>query len=585
MNVLGLSFNYHDSAACLIIDGKIIAAAEEERFCRRKHTAEYPEMAIEYVLAEAGIEVKDLTHIAFYEKPIVKFDRILRGSLAAWPKSFMPFSLGVRQWMSDKIRVVKKTQKRLGTKKPIACIPHHVSHAASCYYPSAFDSAAILTMDGVGEWATTGMAHGQGKKFKMLNEIQYPHSIGLLFSAITAYLGFKVNDAEWKVMGLAPYGEPRFLDKFRQIVQMREDGSFRFDLSYFSHHYSSKRMYSKKWEQHFGAKARKPESELQDFHRDFACSGQRFVEELILNLARATQKITKEKKLCIGGGVGLNSVANWRILEETDFEEVFIQPAAGDDGGALGAASFLAYGLLDEKLPGRMTQVCFGPGYSNEEVETFLKEKNIPHEKFDDQGLCKETARLVADNKVIGWFQGRQEFGPRALGQRSIIANPANAKMKDIINAKVKYREAFRPFAPSVLEEVAPVYFEMSEGQQLPFMLMVPQVRREWVSRLPAITHQDGSARVQTVNKLDNGIYYDMIKAVGDETGIPMVINTSFNVRGEPIVTTPHDAYDCFCRTGIDILVMENFIISVKPTEVDHDQGMQNSRDLEGISS
>jgi len=584
MNVLGLSFNYHDSAACLIQDGKIIAACEEERFCRRKHTAEFPEQAIHYVLREAGLSIDEITHIAFYEKPIVKFDRIFRGSLAAWPRSFTLFSKGMRHWLSNKIRVVDQSKKRLNTRKPIACIPHHVSHAASAYYPSGFKSSAILTMDGVGEWATTGIGHGQGTTFDMINEIRYPHSIGLLFSTITAYLGFKVNDAEWKVMGLAPYGKPTLVDKFKKIVQLRKDGSFNLDLSYFSHHWCSQRMFSKKWEQLFGQKSRKPESNLTDFHRDFACSGQLIVEELILNVARASHSLTGEKRLCIGGGVGLNSVANWRILQETDFDEVFIQPAAGDDGGALGAASFMAYGLLGEPLPGPMTHAYYGPGFSNDEVEQFLVSHNIPHQKYDEEAMCQESAKLLANNKVIGWFQGRQEFGPRSLGHRSIIGNPANPKMKDIINAKVKYREAFRPFAPSVLEEEAHIYFDINKGLKLPFMLMVPQVRSEWAPRLPAITHKDGSGRVQTVNLKDNEIYYKMIKAVGEETGIPMVINTSFNVRGEPIVTSPEQAYDCFCRTGIDILVIENFIITDKPRNVDHEEGMKYSKGLEGMS-
>lgn len=584
MNVLGLSFNYHDSAAALVMDGKIVAACEEERFCRRKHTAEYPALAIEYVLKEGGITLDDVTHIAFYEKPIVKFDRILRGSMAAWPRSLVPFTSGIRQWVSHKMNVVRHIKKNLGTSKPIACVPHHMSHAASTFYPSGFDEAAILTMDGVGEWATTGIGVGEGKRFKMLKEIRYPHSIGLLYSTLTSYLGFKVNDAEWKVMGLAPYGTPRYLDQFRKVALMKPDGSFRLDLSYFSHHYSGRRMFSQKWCDLFGQPMRDPESDLTEFHHDIACSGQKFVEEIILNVARAARDLTGKKDLCIAGGVGLNSVANWRIYNELDFDNVFIQPAAGDDGGALGAACFMAHGVLDEPLPGAMTHAYYGPGYAQTEIDDFLRAGGIQHEKCGgDEAVARRTAELIADNKVIGWFQGRQEFGPRALGHRSIIGNPCNPGMKDIINAKVKYREAFRPFAPSVLEDRAHVYFDMPEGLQLPFMLMVPQVRPDWRDKLPAITHEDGSGRVQTVNSSDNGVYADLLRACADTIGVPMVINTSFNVRGEPIVTTPADAWDCYLRTGIDVLVLGDCVITEKQVTVDHEAGMRRSVELEGM--
>ncbi len=582
MDVLGLSFHYHDSAACLVRDGEVVAACAEERLCRRKHTAEFPSRAIAYVLREGGIAAADLDYAAFYEKPIRKFDRLLRTTIAAWPESLVPFCSGTRQWITEKIHVVRLVQKRLGAPVPVACVPHHVSHAASAFYLSGFDRAAILTMDGVGEWATTAIGRGEGSRLEMLSEIRYPHSLGLLYSALTAYLGFRVNDAEWKVMGLAPYGKPVFLDRFRKLARQREDGSFRLDLRYFSFHTTGLRMFSQAWCDLFGAPSRAPEAELTDFHRDIAASGQRFLEELVLGLAAQARRASGERNLCIAGGVGLNAVANWRVRQECGFDDVFVQPAAGDDGGAVGAAAFLSCGILGQPRPPRLKQVFWGPGYGQDALSAFLRARGIPHEAFpDDRACCRAAAERIAANQVLGWFQGRQEFGPRALGHRSILGNPMHAGIKDLINAKVKYREAFRPFAPSVLEEQAHRFFEMAPGERLPFMVMVPPVRPEWRERLPGITHRDGSARVQTVAP-DAGAFRTLLEELEGRLGIPMVLNTSFNVRGEPIVTTPEEAYDCFCRTGIDALVLGRCLVTEKPGAVDHGLGAKRSVALEG---
>jgi len=563
MYVLGISCYYHDAGAALVRDGELVAAAEEERFNRKKHFSEFPKEAIAYCLAEAGIRACDVDHIGFYEKPFVKFDRILNVYTYSWPKSMRSFLKAIPLWLKNRIWMRSQIQKELGLDgdHPILFGEHHLSHAASAFLVSPFERAAILTIDGVGEWATTTRGIGEGTKIVLDDQISFPHSVGLLYSAITAYLGFKVNDAEWKVMGLAPYGKPTYVDRFEKLVDLKEDGSFRLDMRYFSHHWSSQRMFNRRFERHFGRPARVPESEIEDFHRDIAHSGQKVVEKIILNLARTAHAKYGVDDLCIGGGVGLNSVANWKILRETPFRRVWIQPAAGDSGGALGVAYLIYNTILGNPRSYVMHHAYLGPAYAQDEIDALLARERIPHEKFSRDELVRHAARHIAEDKVVGWFQGRMEFGPRALGSRSILANPKNPQMKDIINSKIKFREKFRPFAPAVLLEEAHKYFEMDEGLELPFMLMVPKVREEARALIPAVTHEDGTGRVQTVTKRDSPLYYDLIAEFGKISGVPIVVNTSFNVRGEPIVCTPENALNCFLRTGMDVLVLGNSIV------------------------
>jgi len=582
MNVLGISCYYHDSGAALVRDGKLIAAGEEERFTRKKHDHGFPARAIEYCLKEGGITIDQVDHIGFYEKPLVKFNRILETILAYWPRTYKPWLTAIPLWLGHRLRIGKEIQEKLGTDKDILYCQHHLSHAASAFLVSPFEEAAVITADGVGEWTTTAWGVGRGTDIEMHKEIRFPHSVGLLFSAITAYLGFQVNDAEWKVMGLAPYGEPKYLDKFRQVVDIKEDGSIRFDLSYFVHAYSTERTFSHKWEELFGQPQRATEGEMTDFHHDIAASGQKIVEEIMVKMATHVQRQTKMKNVCLAGGVGLNCVANWRILKESGFENIFIQPAAGDSGGALGTAFYIYNTVLKNPRVFRMDHALYGPGFTNEEIKATLDRVEAAYDRVDnEEELLQQTAKMIADGKVVAWFQGRLEFGPRALGARSLLADPRNNKMKDIINAKVKFRESFRPFAPAVLKEKAHEYFEMPEGMEAPFMLLVPKVRPEKRAILPAITHQDGTGRVQTVTNEHNGRYYRLIREFGKLTGVPVVVNTSFNVRGEPIVCTPKDAYHTFVNTGIDALVIGDFVLTQKPSAVDYEAGMKRSVELE----
>ncbi|HVR76499.1 MAG TPA: carbamoyltransferase [Planctomycetota bacterium] len=583
MYVLGLSCFYHDAGAALVKDGVLIAAAEEERFSRKKHDADFPSAAVKYCLDVAGITIHDVHHIGFYEKPFVKFLRILETCLAGWPRTYMSWLKSMPIWLQTKLRAGKVIQEKLGTQKDIVFCEHHLSHAASAFLVSPHDEAVILTMDGVGEWTTTAFGVGRGETMSFDGEIRFPHSIGLLFSAVTAYLGFKVNDAEWKVMGLAPYGKPRFIEKFRQVVDMRPDGSFRLDMKYFAHHYSTKSMLSRRWEKLFGRPRRKPETELDEFHYDIAHSGQKIVEELVLNLARALHERYKIPNLCIAGGVGLNCVANWKIYQETGFKNIYIQPAAGDSGGAIGTAFHIYNTLLGKKRVFSMDHAYWGPEFDNAAIRATLRENGAQFEEVSEGDLLTETARRIADGQVVGWFQGRMEFGPRSLGARSILADARNPRAKDTINSKVKFREWFRPFAPAVLKERAHEFFEMPEGMDLPFMLMVPKVRPEHRAGLPAITHEDGTGRVQTLTPELNGRFYSLVKRFGELTGVPVVVNTSFNVRGEPIVCTPADAYRTFLNTGIDALVMGNFIVTQKGA-VDFNAGLKRSIALEGIA-
>jgi carbamoyltransferase len=571
--VLGLSFFFHDSAAALVCDGRIVAAAAEERFCRRKHTNEFPKLAIEYCL-EAGHlrSVNDLDAVVFYEKPILKLHRLVESLVHAWPRGLTTFTRGLPRFLTSKFNVYDVIQRALPAYTgPILFTEHHMSHAASAFYCSPFDEAAILTVDGVGEWETTTIGVGSGADIELRRSIHFPHSIGLLYSALTSYLGFHVNDGEWKVMGLAPYGEPRYLDAFRRLVRMHEDGSFELDMDYFVHNYSSQWSANHAcWEAAFGFPRRQPREELAQHHEDLARSGQAVVEDLILNLARAARRLSGSDNLVIAGGVGLNSVANWRIERQGIFRRVWIQPAAGDDGGALGAALFVSQQLFNGTRCEEMTDAYLGPEYSPEEIDDALEAEGLDAERLDDQALVERTADLIAEGKVVGWFRGRMEFGPRALGSRSILADATNPAMKEIINRKIKYREYFRPFAPAVPLEDVHRYFDVEPGTSMPFMLKVPLVRPDMRARIPAVTHQDGTGRVQTVTCRANPLYYALLRAVERRTGVPIIVNTSFNVRGEPIVCSPRDALRCFLETGIDALVLGNSLLTDKPDAEAH---------------
>lgn len=582
MIVLGISCFYHDAAAALVRDGELIAAAEEERFTRRKHDSDFPIQAIRYCLDQAGIGIEEVDYIAFYEKPLVKFNRILETILARWPLTYTSWVRSMPIWLLNKLHIAKVVRKQLKTDKDIYYCQHHLSHAASSFLVSPFEEAAIITADGVGEWATTAWGTGRGTEIQIQKEIRFPHSVGLLFSAITAYLGFRVNDAEWKVMGLAPYGKPTFLDKFREVVEIRDDGSFRLNMKYFSFTHSTTRTFNRRWERLFGQPQRPREAELADFHRDIAHSGQKIVEEIMVKMATHVHQQTGLDNLCLAGGVALNCVANWRILQESGFKNIYIQPAAGDSGGALGTAFYVYNTVLRQPRRFVMKHTLWGPGFSQEQVvETLHRSEAVYETVENEEELIDRAARMIADGQVVGWFQGRMEFGPRALGSRSLLADPRNPRMKDIINSKVKFREAFRPFAPAVLKEQAHEYFEMPAGMDAPFMLLVPKVRAEKRSLIPAVTHEDGTGRVQTLTPQENGLFYRLVRRFGELTGVPVVINTSFNVRGEPIVCTPQDAYHTFVSTGIDVLIMGNCVVKDKPGTVDFKAGLKRSIALE----
>lgn len=583
--VLGLSFFFHDSAAALVCDGKIVAAGAEERFSRRKHSSEFPKMAIEFCLYAGGLKsINELDAIVFYEKPLIKLFRAVESTVTTWPLSFETFVSKFPKFLSTKVNIYETIREHLpGYKGQILFSQHHLSHAASAYYCSPFDHAAILTLDGVGEWETLSIGVGTGKNIDLQYTLHFPHSIGLLYSALTSYLGFKVNDGEWKVMGLAPYGIPKYTEQFRKLVTIKEDGSFILNLKYFAHHYSSKWTCNlKQWEKLFGFSRRDSKATIEQCHEDLARSGQAIVEELILGLARHARKLYDTDNLVIGGGVGLNSVANWRIQKEGIFKNVWIQPAAGDDGGALGAALVVSQKVFNDPKASRMDHAYLGPAYSNEEIISFLESRQIPFKELSDEDLVSHVSDMIADNKVIGWFRGAMEFGPRSLGGRSIIANPTNPNMKAIINQKIKFREYFRPFAPSVPLEHVHEYFDVPAGTDMPYMLKVPHVRIEKRPLLPAITHEDGTGRVQTVRRNDNPLFYDLMKALIPKIGVPVILNTSFNVRGEPIVCSPEDAYNCFLKTEIDVLVLGNYVVTEKPaSEIDIEKSYQRSDLLE----
>ena len=590
MHILGISAYYHDSAACLVHDGEVIAAAQEERFTRKKHDSAFPNHAISYCLKEAGIAAHQVDYIVFYDKPFLKFERLIETYLAIAPKGLRSFIASMPVWLKDKLfqkSLITDALKALWGKdikweERLLFSEHHLSHAASAFYPSPFESAAILTMDGVGEWTTTSLAIGQGNKLEIVKEIHFPHSLGLLYSAITYYVGFKVNSGEYKVMGLAPYGKPIYADIIKNhLIDIKEDGSFKLDMSYFNY-CAGVTMTSKKFHDLFGGLPRKRESELTQREMDLAASIQSVTEEVIIKLAKSISKSTGQKNFCLAGGVALNCVANGKLLREKIFENIWIQPAAGDAGGSIGAALGIYYIMLNQPrvvnknvLDG-MKGSYLGPEFTQEQIEKELTECDAIYETYTSEVVLTKTAQALANGKAIGWMSGRMEFGPRSLGGRSILADPRSPSMQKLLNLKVKYRESFRPFAPSVLSEDVSEWFDLNSDS--PYMLIVADVAKSKQltmkpedeelfgidklnilrSRIPSVTHVDYSARVQTVHEQTNPRYYQLIKNFKEITGCPILVNTSFNVRGEPIVCSPSDAFRCFMGTDLDVLVIGN---------------------------
>jgi len=588
--ILGISAFYHDSAAALIIDGKIISAAQEERFSRKKHDSSYPFNAVKYILKNSNLNISDLDHIVFFEKPFLKFERLLETYLAFAPAGFISFSMSMPIWLREKLfqkkflfDKLKQHDENFNDIEKIKFSEHHYSHAASAFFPSPFKESIVLTLDGVGEWATTTVAIGKDNDLKMLKEIHFPHSLGLLYSAFTYYTGFKVNSGEYKVMGLAPYGTPKYKELITEkLMDLKPDGSFKLNMKYFNYA-TGLTMTNKHFSNLFGEQVRNPEKDkLTQFHMDIAASIQAVTEEVVLRLTRSLAAEYKIKNLCLAGGVALNCVANGKILKEKIFENIWIQPAAGDAGGSLGAA--LAYWHRDLKKPrndykDQMNGSYLGPKFNDEEIEKKLKNLNANYKKLSEEEIIKLTVKGLSDNKTVGWFQGRMEFGPRALGGRSILADPRSEKMQKELNLKIKFRESFRPFAPSILREDLSEWFDLNCDS--PYMLLVADVKKDKQidvteksnelfgieklnikrSSVPAITHVDYSARIQTVHKATNSKYYKLLSEFKDITKCPILVNTSFNVRGEPIVCSVEDAFNCFMGTNLDILVVENFIL------------------------
>ena len=569
MYILGISCFYHDASAALLKDGKVVAAAQEERFTRKKHDISFPYKAIEFCLKSRNITIKDIDYIGFYEKPLLKFERMLHQHLEMFPKSYKSFIRNIPVWFIEKLRVLKFIRK-IGFTKSVFFVHHHIAHAAS-FLMSPFEKSAIVSVDGVGEWTTTAYGYGEKNKIMLQKEIQFPHSLGLLYSAITAYLGFTVNNSEYKIMGLSAYGNMNkktnpYYEKLKQVIDVKEDGSYRLDMDYFVYHYRNK-MPSEKLCSLLGGNIKKPYEELTQRHKDIAAALQLVIEEIIMKIVNFLYKETKSENLILSGGVALNSVCNGKILRNTPFKKIWIQPDPGDGGTSLGAAQYVYNTILGNKRNYVLENAYLGPVYSDEEIKNFLDKNNIKYFVFkNSRDLVKKTAQLIFDDKVIGWFQGKMEWGPRALGARSILANPCNPNAQALLNEKVKHREKFRPFAPVVCEEDAMKYFECDDPLPLPtdFMLMVYPVKKEWRKKIPSVVHVDGSGRLQTISKEQNSLYYSLIKEFGEISKIPMLINTSFNIRGEPIVCTPYDAYSCMMGTEIDYLVIGNFLISRK---------------------
>ncbi len=584
--ILGISAFYHDSAAAVVVDGRIVAAAQEERFTRIKHDSQFPVRAIEYCLKEAGLEAAELDYVGFYDKPLLKFERLLETYLAFAPAGFRSFCLAMPVWLGQKLHLPREIRKGLGGQCRRRCIytEHHESHAASAFFPSPFDEAAILTLDGVGEWATASLGQGRGNRITLFSELRFPHSLGLLYSAFTYFCGFRVNSGEYKLMGLAPYGEPVYADAIREkLIDLKPDGSFRMDMSYF-YYCQGLVMTSPKFARLFGGPPRRAEGPLTQREMDMAASIQQVTEEIMLRAARHLHARTGMKNLCLAGGVALNCVGNGRILREGPFERIWIQPAAGDAGGALGTALFIWHQLLDNpRTPERgdsQRGSLLGPQFSDEEIRRSLDALGGKYQFLEsDAELCDHVADLIAAQKVVGWVQGRMEFGPRALGGRSILGDARSSQMQTLMNVKIKFRESFRPFAPIVLRERGGEFFDLPAGQESPYMLLVAPVAQQQRiaadaaslrgleklkairSTIPAVTHVDYSARLQTVDPERHGRLYRLLKAFEAKTGCPVMINTSFNVRGEPIVCGPEDAYRCFMATNMDVLVLERFVL------------------------
>jgi carbamoyltransferase len=557
VNILGISCFYHDAAAALLREGQLVAAAHEERFTRKRHDADPPTQAAAYCLREAGIGIDDLDYVVFYDKPFVKFERMLVTYLSTFPRSLPSFTKSIPVWLKEKLWVPTVIRNELGYHGEVLFAEHHQSHAASAFLPSPFEEAAILTCDGVGEWATTTQGVGRGNSFELLREVRFPHSLGLLYSAFTYYLGFKVNSAEYKVMGAAPYGEPKYADKILdELVDLREDGSFKLNMRYFAYDYGLT-MTNRHFDKLFGEPRREPESKMEQFHWDMAASIQKVTEEIVLAMVRDLHARTGMKNLCMAGGVALNCVANGRIIREGPFEQLWVQPAAGDAGGALGAALFAYNSVLHQPRIPAMQHAYWGPGYTDAELRRYLDERGVPYHSYSRDEMIEEVARLLEEQAVVGWFNGRMEWGPRSLGSRSILADPRNADNWKRVNLKIKFRESFRPFAPACLADKAAEWFDID--RESPYMLLVCPVRPG--KKIPAVTHVDGSARLQTVTREQHPEFHDLIAAFERRTGCPVIINTSFNVRGEPIVQSPEDAYLCFMRTNMDILVLGNHIL------------------------
>ena len=591
--ILGISAFYHDSAAALIVDGRIIAAAQEERFTRKKHDPDFPAEAVKYCLHEAGLQTSDLDFVAFYEKPLVKFERLLETYLSFAPGGFRSFAMAIPVWLKDKLYIHRTIRKALpgASKTKLVFTEHHESHAASAFFSSPFFEAAFLTLDGVGEWCTTAWGTGKGNRIELQKQIKFPHSLGLLYSAITYHCGFKVNSGEYKLMGLAPYGKPVYADRIREhLIDVKSDGSFWMNMKFFNY-CQGLTMTNDAFSALFGMKPRQPESQLEQKHMDMAASIQLVTEEIVLTIARHVHQQTGMKNLVLAGGVALNCVANGRLLREGPFDDIWVQPASGDAGGALGAAQFVWYQLLDKP---RVTSTIdsqsgslLGPAYTGEQISACLQQAGVKFQQFDNEkSLTEHVARLLADENVVGWFQGRMEYGPRALGGRSILGDSRSPKMQSVMNVKIKYRESFRPFAPIVLRESASEWFDIATHHESPYMLIVADVasdKRTQLtdndqrvmsqsadlcervnvarSQIPAVTHVDYSARLQTVDHIRNPRLHSLLAKFNKQTGCPVLVNTSFNVRGEPIVCTPDDALRCFMATEMDVLVLENCVI------------------------
>lgn len=568
MYILGLSCFYHDAAACLIRDGEIVGAAQEERFTRRKHDANFPENAVMYCLKEAGISISDISYVVFYEKPFLKFERIIMTHLGNWPRGFLSFHEMLDSWLGQKLRIPSVIHRKLGYKGDILFVKHHESHAASAFFCSPFQEAAVVTVDAVGEWTTTAIGTGKGSSIRLIKQICFPHSLGLLYSAFTYFLGFEVNDGEYKVMGLAPYGEPRYVSAIKKdMIEIFADGSFKMNPRYFAYEYGRTMIRTHDFERLFGIKKRDAKEAISQQHKDLAASIQKILEEILILICGHASQLTGSRNLCLSGGVALNCTVNSRILKSGIFDDVFVFPAAGDAGGAVGAALFAWHEILGHERKERpLHDIFWGPEFGNKEIKDYLDRAGIGYEELPDDVLIRKAARLIADQKIVGWFQGRMEFGPRALGNRSILADPRDKSNWGRINSRIKRREDFRPLAPAILEERMADFFDIPKSS--PFMLFVCDNK---TGQIPAVTHIDNTSRIQTVSKEVNPLFYALISEFDKLAGVPVLINTSLNVAGMPIACTPQNAFQCFLEAKLDVLVMGNFMVHKKGGWTDED--------------